>query len=72
MKRKTFIKTAGTVLAGSLIASHLHANPFGSSGKKIRVAMVGTGNRGMDMWCKPVIEEFGDVLEFVGLCDINE
>ena len=75
MKRKIFLKNAGTVLAGTFIASHLHANPFGInsySSKKIRVAMVGTGNRGMDMWCNPVIKEFSDVLEFVGLCDINE
>ena len=72
MKRKTFIKNAGTVLAGSLIASHLRANPFGTNNKKMRVAIVGTGNRCMDMWCKPVIKEFADVLEFVGLCDINE
>ena len=73
MKRKTFLKNAGTVLAGTFIASHLHANPFGISAnnKKIKVAMVGTGNRGIDMWGKPVIEEYGDILEFVGLCDIN-
>ncbi len=73
MKRKTFLKNAGTVLSGTFIASHLHANPFGISAnsKKIKVAMVGTGNRGIDMWGKPVIEEYGDILEFVGLCDIN-
>lgn len=33
--------------------------------------MVGTGVRGIGMWGTPVIKEFGDVIEFVGLCDIN-
>ena len=33
--------------------------------------MVGTGVRGLGMWGKPVLEEFGEVVEFVGLCDIN-
>lgn len=33
--------------------------------------MVGTGVRGLNMWGKPVIKEFGDKVQFVGLCDIN-
>lgn len=33
--------------------------------------MVGTGGRGLDMWGAPVLKEFGDKIEFVGLCDIN-
>lgn len=33
--------------------------------------MVGTGVRGIGMWGKPVISEFKDQVEFVGLCDIN-
>lgn len=41
-----------------------------SSPAKTRVAMVGTGVRGIGMWGRPVIREFNDV-EFVGLCDSN-
>ena len=33
--------------------------------------MVGTGHRGTGMWGTPVIKEFVDHVEFVGLCDIN-
>lgn len=33
--------------------------------------MVGTGVRGVGMWGTPVIRDFKDTVEFVGLCDIN-
>lgn len=33
--------------------------------------MIGTGVRGIGMWGTPVISEFGNEIEFVGLCDIN-
>lgn len=33
--------------------------------------LVGTGGRGIGMWGAPVQEEYNDILEFVGLCDIN-
>lgn len=38
---------------------------------KTRVAMVGTGIRGVNMWGKNVQENYSDVVEFVGLSDIN-
>lgn len=73
MQRKIFIKNAGTLLAGSMLLNTSDAAAFftSSNGKKIKVAMVGTGNRGLTMWGRPVLQEFGDILEFVGLCDIN-
>ena len=33
--------------------------------------MVGSGGRAITMWGVPVVEEFNDIIEFVGLCDIN-
>ncbi len=33
--------------------------------------MVGTGERGIQTWGKPVVDECSDVVEIVGLCDIN-
>ena len=33
--------------------------------------MVGTGDRGNGMWGLPVLKEFPEFVEFVGLCDIN-
>lgn len=47
-----------------------NANAGGPMAKR-RVAMVGTGVRGIGMWGKPVVKEFADQIEFVGLCDIN-
>ena len=34
--------------------------------------MVGLGIRAFSMWGKSVVEKFGNEVEFVGLCDINE
>lgn len=69
MHRRTFIQNTGTALAGTLLADTLLA--ASSSGVKKRVAMVGTGTRGEGMWGTPVIKEFSNIIEFVGLCDIN-
>lgn len=38
---------------------------------KRKLALVGTGIRGLTMWGKPVKDEYGDLVEFVGLADIN-
>lgn len=38
---------------------------------KSRVALVGTGIRGVNMWGKQLARSYGDVLEFVGLSDVN-
>jgi predicted dehydrogenase len=67
MHRRTFVKNTGTVAAGTLIAPQIFASSFA----KKRVAMVGTGDRGTGMWGVPVMKEFGELVEFVGLCDIN-
>lgn len=72
MHRRNFLQQSGSLIAGSIIADSVLANesltaPFA----KKRIAMVGTGVRGIGMWGKPVIKEFADQIEFVGLCDIN-
>ena len=67
MDRRNFAKYSGTIAVGSVLAPHLMINvPL-----KKRIAMVGTGIRGINMWGIPVIKEFSDIIEFVGLCDIN-
>jgi len=38
---------------------------------KIKLAQVGTGHRGSGFWGKELLANFGDVVEFVGLHDIN-
>lgn len=68
MHRRNFVRNAGIFAAGSLVIPDLtRLTPTA----KRRVAMVGTGYRGISMWGKPVISEFGNVSEFVGLCDNN-
>lgn len=39
--------------------------------KKLRIVLVGTGVRGISFWGKRLIQEYSDILEFVGLSDIN-
>ncbi|MBS1233545.1 MAG: oxidoreductase protein, partial [Bacteroidetes bacterium] len=71
MKRRNFIKTSGILTAGGLLMSP--ASSFGLSGRsdKKRIALVGTGSRGITMWGKSLMDEYSDRIEFVGLCDSN-
>ncbi|MEM1122704.1 MAG: Gfo/Idh/MocA family oxidoreductase [Bacteroidota bacterium] len=39
--------------------------------KKLTVALVGTGIRGSSFWGKRLVDQYSDILEFVGLSDIN-
>lgn len=68
MKRRDFIKHTSIASAGVLLAPSL--NGLGFSTKK-RLAIVGTGHRGTGFWGKTVVDNYSDVVEFVGLCDIN-
>lgn len=70
--RRTFLKTGGALLAGTVLANPLLAQTQSIfSGKKKRFAMVGTGHRGSGMWGKDLARDYADYIEFVGLCDIN-
>ncbi|MEX0686208.1 MAG: Gfo/Idh/MocA family oxidoreductase [Balneolales bacterium] len=70
--RKNFIRTTSGAVAGSMLVNPLNA--FSNSGlqvQKKKIALVGTGVRGTSFWGKTIRERYGDVVEFVGLCDIN-
>ena len=70
MKRREFLTIAGAA-SGVLLASPfsiLNATP---PKEKIRLALVGTGIRGITMWGKNLVDNYSDYVEFVGLCDIN-
>jgi len=69
MDRRDFLQTS-SLLAGALMTENI-LSPRSKPVAKKRIAMVGTGSRGIGMWGRPVIREFGDIVEFVGLCDIN-
>lgn len=68
MDRRDFLQQSGTAAAG-LILTPPFTSPRATA--KTRIAMVGTGVRGIGMWGNPVIKEFADQVEFVALCDIN-
>jgi predicted dehydrogenase len=70
LSRREFVKTAGSAAAA---ASLLSINPqlTKSETTRRRYAIVGTGDRGSGMWGQALVERYSDVLEFVGLCDIN-
>jgi predicted dehydrogenase len=70
MKRRDFLTTTAGMAAGATIIS----NPIGAAvarQAKLKIAMVGTGVRGISFWGKRVVDNYSDIVEFVGLSDIN-
>ena len=67
--RRKFL-TSISLLAAST-AMPLSAFSFSSKKEKLRVVLVGTGIRGTSFWGRRLVEQYSDILEFVGLCDIN-
>jgi predicted dehydrogenase len=65
--RREFVKAAGTAAVGaSLFPADALAQP-----RKRRYAIVGTGDRASGMWGRDLVRRYPDLIEFVGLCDIN-
>ncbi|WP_308991022.1 Gfo/Idh/MocA family oxidoreductase [Mariniflexile litorale] len=66
--RRNFLASLSMLAAYSAFpVSSFH---FGIS-KKLKIVLVGTGIRGTSFWGKRLVDEYSDILEFVGLCDIN-
>jgi predicted dehydrogenase len=70
MKRRNFITTTAGAAAGASLLSGPVGATIASQAKK-KLAMVGTGIRGISFWGKRVVDNYSDIVEFVGLCDIN-
>ncbi len=73
VSRRDFLKSSSASLA-ALGALGLTASAPASAAKpaaRTRLAIVGTGARGIGMWGAPVVRDYGDYIEMVGLCDIN-
>jgi predicted dehydrogenase len=69
LNRRDFVKTAGTAAAASLVlGGGALASP---QTRRRRYAVVGTGHRATGMWGADLVKNYSDVLEFVGLADIN-
>lgn len=69
VSRRKFLTLASMLAAGSF--QPLPAWAFQSETTKLKVALVGTGIRGISFWGKRLVDQYGDLLEFVGLSDIN-
>ncbi len=70
INRRRFISTMGAA-TGALAFAPLTKIQAKPGGQKMRIALVGTGIRGISMWGKDVVRDYSDYAEFVGLCDIN-
>jgi predicted dehydrogenase len=70
LNRRQFVTSSGAALAVTALTP---ADGLTSTGKpsRLKMAIVGTGSRGSRSWGKPVVDSYGDVVELVGLCDIN-
>jgi predicted dehydrogenase len=69
LSRREFISAVSMLAAGAVLPSSLKA--LTQNGKKLKIAMVGTGVRGISFWGKRIVEQYSDIVEYVGLCDIN-
>ena len=70
LTRRQFVKGAGgAVAAASLLSANSSLAPAAINRR--RYAIVGTGDRATGMWGRPLVQRYSDVLDFVGLCDIN-
>ncbi|HVQ38724.1 MAG TPA: Gfo/Idh/MocA family oxidoreductase [Pyrinomonadaceae bacterium] len=67
LTRRDFVKTAGSAAAVVLTQPSLAS----VTSARRRYAIVGTGDRATSMWGRPLVQKYSDVVEFVGLCDIN-
>jgi predicted dehydrogenase len=70
MKRRDFL----TASAGLTVGATLLSNPVSSAiaaAPRLKLALVGTGSRGISFWGKRIVDNYKDITEFVGLCDIN-
>lgn len=68
LTRRDFVKTASTAGVAAVFLPH---SALANTPAKRRYAIVGTGERAIGMWAKPVVQDYSDVLDVVGLCDIN-
>jgi predicted dehydrogenase len=66
--RREFVSTATGAALGALVASETVGL---AAQAKRRYAIVGTGVRGIGMWGRPILRDYPDLIEMVGLCDIN-
>lgn len=72
MNRRRFIAATGSAAAGLMVAGpELSKAASRPAAEKMRVALVGTGIRGTGLWGRRLVQDYSDVIDYVGLSDIN-
>lgn len=66
--RREFITSISMLAASTAFPISSFAFPKSA---KLKIALVGTGIRGITFWGKRLLDEYSELLEFVGLSDIN-
>jgi len=66
--RRNFLRSISMLSATTVLP--LSAFNFKKT-EKLKLVLVGTGVRGTSFWGKRLVDQYADILEFVGLCDIN-
>lgn len=69
LNRRKFIEALGMLAAGTIVTAP--AKALGFYGRKLKVTLVGVGVRGTSFWGKRLVDQYPDILEFVGLADTN-
>ncbi|GAA5225194.1 Gfo/Idh/MocA family protein [Membranihabitans marinus] len=68
LNRRSFLEAVSMLAAGTMLT--VPAQAFGLN-RKLRVVLVGTGVRGTSFWGKRLVDQYPNVLEFVGMADLN-
>lgn len=66
--RRKFLSSISMLAASTALP--LHSFAFGKT-TNLKIALVGIGVRGITFWGKRLVETYPDILEFVGLSDID-
>jgi predicted dehydrogenase len=71
MNRRKFIASTGAATTGAMLINPIAGFAGINSQRKMRVALVGTGVRGVSMYGRGLLRDYSSHVEMVGLCDIN-
>ena len=71
VSRKDFLKTTGALAGGAILSTPYLSNASNLFREKRRMALVGTGVRGISMFGRRLRDQYSDYTELVSLCDIN-
>lgn len=70
--RRRFMKTTGASIAGSMLMNPAFAISSMENPKdKMKVALVGTGVRGVRMYGRDLLRDYGEYVDMVGICERN-